>query len=65
MTERTHKDWRELCAAVVNENDPKKLDLLIQELTEALDDSEKPETGTLQTPATNSDRSSTISPDAA
>lgn len=32
MTEQTQKDWRDLCADFLNENDPKKLKLLIQEL---------------------------------
>lgn len=37
MTVQAQKDWRELCAAVASENDPKKLLVLIQELTQALD----------------------------
>ena len=38
MTEPTRKDWRDLCAAVARENDPKKLESLLQELIRALDD---------------------------
>ena len=38
MTELARKDWRELCAAVARENDPKKLESLLQELIRALDD---------------------------
>ena len=38
MTKQTQRDWRELCAAVVSENDPKKFELLIEELTQALDE---------------------------
>ena len=53
MTEPTQKDWRELCTAVVNENDPKKFDLLIQELARVLQESEKSEVGTLETQAMN------------
>ena len=47
MTEQAQRDWRELCAAVASEHDPRKFELLIEELTQALDDSEKsrPEDG--------------------
>jgi len=38
MSETKKKDWRELCAAVANENDPNKLGLLLEELITALDD---------------------------
>jgi hypothetical protein len=37
MAERNQKDWRELCAAVVNEPDSNKLSSLVQKLVEALD----------------------------
>jgi hypothetical protein len=37
MAERNQKDWRELCAAVVNETDSNKLSSLVQKLVEALD----------------------------
>ncbi len=29
MTEATQREWCELCAAVANENDPKKLEFLL------------------------------------
>jgi hypothetical protein len=38
MTERRQRDWSELCTAVANETDSKKLVSLIQELTRALDE---------------------------
>jgi hypothetical protein len=34
------RDWRELCAAVANEQDPVKLLALMEELLAALDDRE-------------------------
>jgi hypothetical protein len=41
MAERNQKDWRELCAAVANETDSKKLGSLVQELIKALDETEQ------------------------
>lgn len=41
MTERNQKDWRELCAAVVNETDSGKFDSLVEQLIQALDDDEQ------------------------
>ena len=38
MTDPTRKDWRERCVAVASENDPKRLESLLQELIRALDD---------------------------
>ena len=38
MAERNQKDWRELCAEVVNETDFNKLSSLVQNLVEALDE---------------------------
>jgi len=38
MPERNQKDWRELCIAVIHENDSAKLSSLIQELIEVLDE---------------------------
>jgi hypothetical protein len=38
MSESEKRDWHELAAAVASENDPKKLELLLQELIRALDD---------------------------
>jgi hypothetical protein len=35
------RDWRELCVAVTNESDSTKLNSLIQELIEALDEGER------------------------
>jgi hypothetical protein len=35
------KDWRELCVAVTNETDSAKLGSLVQDLIEALDESER------------------------
>ena len=58
MTESAKKDWRELCSAVASENDPKKLELLLEELIRALDDRQSQSHGTMQTATTN--RSSAI-----
>jgi hypothetical protein len=41
MPERNQKDWRELCIAVIHENDSARLSSLIQELLEALDKGER------------------------
>ena len=41
MIEPTHRDWRELCAAVANEHDPKNMGLLAEELIRALDERTK------------------------
>jgi hypothetical protein len=41
MADGMQKDWRELCVAVTNEGDPAKLNSLVQELIEALDQSER------------------------
>jgi hypothetical protein len=41
MAGRKQRDWRELCAAVVNETDSDKLDALVPELIRALDEGEK------------------------
>jgi hypothetical protein len=41
MADGTQKDWRDLCVAVTNEKDSKKLISLIQELIEALDRGER------------------------
>jgi len=38
MSDSEKKDWRELCAAVASERDPKKLGLLVDELIRALDE---------------------------
>jgi hypothetical protein len=38
MADGIKRDWRELCAAVTNESDSKKLISLIQELVEALNE---------------------------
>ncbi len=38
QTERNQKDWRELCAALVNETDPDKFDSLVERLINALDE---------------------------
>lgn len=40
MSESAKKDWRELCAAVAREKDSKKLELVLEELIRALDDSQ-------------------------
>ena len=40
MSESAKKDWRELCAAVASEKDSKKLELLLEELIRALDDTQ-------------------------
>jgi hypothetical protein len=37
MADGMQKDWRELCAAVVNETDSSKLSSLVQKLVEALE----------------------------
>jgi hypothetical protein len=41
MADGTLKDWRELCVAVTNEKDSRKLISLIRELVEALDRGER------------------------
>ena len=41
MADGLQKDWRDLCVAVTNENDPTKLSSLVQELIEALDQGER------------------------
>jgi hypothetical protein len=41
MPERNQKDWRELCIAVIHEDDSARLSSLIQELIEALDKGEQ------------------------
>jgi len=41
MAGQKQRDWRELCAAVTNEPDSKKLDSLVQELIRALDEGER------------------------
>jgi hypothetical protein len=38
MSESQKKDWRELCASVASESDPKKLGSLVEELIKALDE---------------------------
>jgi hypothetical protein len=38
MSESNKKDWRELCASVASESDPKKLGLLVEELIRALEE---------------------------
>ena len=54
MSESAKKDWRELCAAVASENDPKKLELLLEELLQALDDRQfQSQVATHQTVTTN------------
>jgi hypothetical protein len=40
MAGHEERDWRELCAAVTNEPDSKKLDSMVQELIRALDEGE-------------------------
>ena len=35
------RDWRELCKAAANEQDPKKLMALIAEISKALDDRDR------------------------
>lgn len=37
MAEGNDADWRELCAAVVREVDPAKVDKLVKQIIEALD----------------------------
>ncbi len=41
MAGREQRDWRELCVAVTNETDSKKLDSMVQELITALDEGER------------------------
>jgi len=41
MAERNQKDWREPCAAVVNETDSNKLGSQVRELIKALDEGEQ------------------------
>jgi 3-methyladenine DNA glycosylase AlkD len=41
MAQVKQRDWRELCDAVTNETDSKKLDSLVQELITALDEGEQ------------------------
>ena len=41
MTDGMQKNWRELCVAVTNEGDPRRLSSLVQELIEALDQGER------------------------
>jgi hypothetical protein len=41
MADGIKRDWRELCAAVTNESDSKKLISLIKELVEALNAGER------------------------
>ena len=41
MAGHEQRDWRELCAAVTNEPDSKKLDSMVQELIRALDEGEQ------------------------
>lgn len=38
MSESQKKDWRELCASVASESDPKKLGSVVEELIRALDE---------------------------
>ena len=41
MAGRQQRDWCELCVAVTNETDSKKLDSMVQELIRALDEGER------------------------
>jgi hypothetical protein len=41
MAGHRQRDWRELCTAVTNETDSKKLDSMVQELIRALDEGER------------------------
>ena len=41
MAEGMKRDWRELCLAVTNESDSTKLDSLLRQLIEALDEANK------------------------
>jgi hypothetical protein len=41
MAGRKPRDWRELCTAVTNESDPRKLDAMVQELIAALAEGER------------------------
>jgi hypothetical protein len=53
MSEAVQRDWRELYAVVANENDPKKLELLFEELLRALEDRRsQSQAGTRETSAT-------------
>jgi cytochrome P450 len=38
MAESKGKDWRELCAAAAQEFDPEKLDVLVNQILQALDE---------------------------
>ena len=58
MSESAKKDWRELCAAVASESDPKKLELLLEELIRALDNRQSQSHVAMQTATTT--RSSAI-----
>lgn len=54
MSDSAKKDWRELCAAVASEKDSNKLDLLLEELIRALDDTQsQSQVAEDQTPATD------------
>jgi len=41
MATRDQTDWRELCVAVSNESDSRKLSSLVQQLIEALDNTQQ------------------------
>jgi hypothetical protein len=41
MADGMQRDWRELCVAVTNESDQRKLSSLVQELIKALDQGER------------------------
>jgi len=41
MATREQTDWRELCVAVSNESDSRKLSSLVQQLIEALDNTQQ------------------------
>jgi len=41
MAGHEQRDWRELCAAVTNETDSKKLDSMVQELMRSSDEGER------------------------
>ncbi len=58
MTESRNRDWRELCASVASESDPKKLGLLVEELVRALDERQSELHVTHQ--PTNTNRSSAV-----
>jgi hypothetical protein len=53
MAGRERRDWRELCAAVTNETDSRKLDSLVQELIRALDEGERDWRGQVDSVASN------------